>query len=51
MTGAAVQRRRSLMLTVAQWIPGRVLLAETAVGSYRDLARASTVREIFGRLG
>lgn len=39
------------MLTVARWIPGTVLPAETAVGSYRDLARVCTVREVFGRLG
>ncbi|WP_040786295.1 DoxX family protein [Nocardia pneumoniae] len=42
---------KSRMLTVAKWIPGTILLAETAVGSYWDLARIPLVREVLGRLG
>ncbi|GAB4587450.1 DoxX family protein [Nocardia sp. IFM 10818] len=42
---------RSRALTAARWIPGTVLLAETAVGSYWDFSRISYVRDVFDRLG
>ncbi|MBF6327851.1 DoxX family protein [Nocardia transvalensis] len=51
MTSLATSRRRSRLLTAARWVPATVLLAETAVGSYWDLARVRLVREVMDHLG
>ncbi|MBF6437299.1 DoxX family protein [Nocardia cyriacigeorgica] len=42
---------RSRALRLARWVPITAVLAETAVGSYWDLARIRYVREVFDHLG
>ncbi|RDI59652.1 DoxX family protein [Nocardia pseudobrasiliensis] len=39
------------LIGLARWVPVTALLAETAVGSYWDLARISYVRKVFDHLG
>ncbi|MCM6777140.1 DoxX family protein [Nocardia sp. CDC159] len=51
MSARSMSRRRTRLAMAARWLPGTVLLAETAVGAYWDLARVATVREVLDQLG
>ncbi|MFI6870132.1 DoxX family protein [Nocardia sp. NPDC050406] len=42
---------RSRAVKLAKWVPVAAVLAETAIGSYWDLARITYVREAFDHLG
>ncbi|WP_280268367.1 DoxX family protein [Nocardia wallacei] len=51
MTTRSIAGFRSRALQLAKWTPAAIVLTETAVGSYWDLARIPYVREVFDHLG
>ncbi|WP_051177887.1 DoxX family protein [Nocardia concava] len=48
---STIRSRGTQLAKLAKWLPATAVVAETAVGSYWDLARIPYVRDVFDKLG